>query len=608
MCGIVGYIGDRNIKEVLLNGLKKLEYRGYDSAGIAVINNKKIIVEKKEGKIENLENLLSNKHFSGDVGIGHTRWATHGKPSDINAHPHCSLNNTFAVVHNGIIENYLELKKDLEQKGYTFESDTDTEIIANLLDSYYSGDMLVTLQYLTQVVKGSYALGVISTLEPDRIYGCKKDSPLIIGVGNSENFIASDVPAILEYTKDVYYLGEHEIFVLEKDKVKIYNDDLVIQHKELKHVEWDAQSAQKNGYPHFMLKEINEQPTGIVDTIRGRLNSDDYNIMFKALSLSKEELEDITHMHIVACGTAYHAGSVGKFLIEKYARVPVQIDVASEFRYKNPILDDHSLLIVISQSGETADTLAALRLAKENNVRVIAVTNVMGSTISREADDVIYTQAGPEIAVASTKAYTTQLMCMTLLAVYLGELKGKLSKVQSKEIKKDLFNVSHCITTVIDNPKTKEIAKKYINQKNIFFLGRGLDMFTAMEGALKMKEISYIHSEAYTAGELKHGPIALIEKGKPIIALCTQNSVADKMLSNIEEIKSRGGSVLAITSSINTNIIDHCDDILLIPEINNDLTPMIAVVYLQILAYYVATYNKCDVDKPKNLAKSVTVE
>ena len=545
MCGIVGYIGDKRAGDILVEGLKKLEYRGYDSSGIAVYNKDKINVRKHKGRLDILEESLNNKAIEGNVGIGHTRWATHGEPSDLNSHPHCSEDGLIAIVHNGIIENYIDLKEYLIKKGYRFVSDTDTEVVAHLIRDLYDGDILQAVSEATKRLEGSYALAVMCKDEPEKLIAVRKDSPLIIGVGEKENFIASDIPAVLKYTRNIYLLDDDEISVITKDSIDIFDESGKKVGKQVLKVNWDAAGAEKSGYEHFMLKEIHEQPKALRDTIRGRLDVEKREIKLDDITITKEDLDSINKIYIVACGTAFYAGNVGKNIIEKYARIPVEVDIASEFRYRNPIIDDKTLLIAISQSGETADTLAAMRLAKEKGARVLAVTNVVGSTVSREASDVLYTWAGPEIAVASTKAYTTQIASMYLIGLLFGKLMGTMKDEEFERIANSLLNADKAIENVLKNEEEiKKVAYEHFKVHDVFFLGRGLDYFLSLEGSLKMKEISYIHSEAYQAGELKHGPIALVEEGTLIIAICTQSKVFEKMLSNMKEVKARGAYIV----------------------------------------------------------------
>jgi len=606
MCGIVGYIGSKNSVPILIEGLKKLEYRGYDSSGIAIINNKQLDILKCKGRLSMLEEKLADEKLSCTVGIGHTRWATHGEPSDVNSHPHISFRGHVAVVHNGIIENYLKLKEFLQSKGVEFLSETDTEIIAHLIEYYYEGNLVEAVFKAMAKLEGSYALGIISQEHPDEFVAVRKASPLIVGVGEGENFIASDIPAILEHTRNIYLLNDDELVVLKKDGVKIYNKDGEEINKEIYKVEWDVASAEKGGYEHFMLKEIFEQPKVIKDTINPRIKNGKPELEF---DLSKEELEGIEKIFIVACGTAYHAGMVGKYLIEKLARIPVEVDIASEFRYRNPVVNEKMLVIIVSQSGETADTLAALREAKKHGAKVVSVVNVVGSSIARESDNVLYTWAGPEIAVASTKAYTTQLSAMYLLAVDFALKKGTITQELASEIIEHLKLLPDKVAEVLEHrEKIQYFASNHYNAKDIFFLGRGLDYTVALEGSLKLKEISYIHSEAYAAGELKHGTIALIEKGTLVVALATQKELFDKMLSNIKEVKARGAVVLAVAQEGDTEIEKVADFVLYIPKIEDVLSSILTVIPLQLFAYYIAVQKGCDVDKPRNLAKSVTVE
>lgn len=608
MCGIVGYLGSKKASDVLVEGLSKLEYRGYDSAGVAVIENGTVTVQKCKGRLLNLEGILEGQQLNGNIGIGHTRWATHGAPSDLNSHPHTNETETIAVVHNGIIENYIILREWLMSEGYKFQSETDTEVIPHLVDYYYEGDLLEAVMKTIKRLEGSYAIGVICKDEPNKLVSVRKDSPLIVGVGEGENFIASDIPAVLNHTRDVYLLEDNEFVVLEEDKVTIYNTKKEVVNKEIYHVTWNADAAEKGGYEHFMLKEIHEQPKAIKDTLTSRVVKGQ-KINLDSITLTKEQIAEIDKIYIVACGTAYHAGVVGKNLIEKLAKIPVEIDVASEFRYREPLITEKTLMIVISQSGETADTLAALRLAKSENARVIGVTNVVGSAVSRESDDVLYTWAGPEVAVASTKAYVTQLIAMYIIALYLAESKESIRSTEIEKIKSELLNLSEKTVEVLnDKEKIKEFAKKICMDKDMYFLGRGLDYAVAMEGSLKLKEISYIHSEAYAAGELKHGPIALIEDDTTVIALATQEHLFDKMLSNIKEVKTRGAKVIAIAMEGHDVIEKTVDEAMYIPRVMPIVAPILSVIPLQLLSYYISIEKGCDVDKPRNLAKSVTVE
>ncbi|PJI08234.1 MULTISPECIES: glutamine--fructose-6-phosphate transaminase (isomerizing) [Clostridium] len=609
MCGIVGYVGNREATPLLIEGLKKLEYRGYDSAGVAVIDkDDKLGVVKVKGRLINLEEKLKINGLSGVVGIGHTRWATHGAPSELNSHPHLNAKKTIAVVHNGIIENYMELRKWLGEKGYKFITDTDTEVVPHLIDYYYKGDLVEAVMQAVKKLRGSYALGVVSTEDPDKLVAVRKDSPLIVGLKKGGNFIASDIPAVLNETRDVYFLEDNEIVVLTKDSVKILSKDGKEVKRDVYHVTWNADAAEKGGYDHFMLKEIFEQPkvTKATMTSRIALGKD---IVLDKINLTTEQIKSFSKIYIVACGTAYHAGLVGKYAIEKFAKIPVEVDIASEFRYRDPLIDEKTLMIVISQSGETADTLAAMRLAKDKGARVIAVTNVVGSTVSREAHDVLYTWAGPEIAVASTKAYTTQLVAMYIIALYLAQHMGTLPKDEIEELKKGLLELPEKEEEILKKTEIiKKYAEKVAKENDVFYLGRGFDYAVAMEGSLKLKEISYIHSEAYAGGELKHGPIALIEDGTVVIALAVQESLFEKMVSNIKEVKTRGAYVLSVAMEGNDPIEDTSDGVIYLPRVNPMLAPIMTVIPLQLLAYYIAIIKGCDVDKPRNLAKSVTVE
>lgn len=609
MCGIVGYVGNEDAVPILLEGLKKLEYRGYDSAGIAVIDeNGKMELTKCKGRLKNLESKLQKFPIAGNIGIGHTRWATHGEPSDLNAHPHNNAKNTISVVHNGIIENYIELRERLISKGYEFVSDTDTEVIPHLIDYYYNGNIVEAVMKAVSKLKGSYALGIVCSDEPDKVIAVRKDSPLIVGLGKNENFIASDVPAVLAHTRDVYFLNDNEFVVMTKDNVKVLNEYGEEIEKKPYHVTWDANAAEKDGFEHFMLKEIHQQPKAIKDTMTSRV-APHKPITLDKINITDEEIKNIDKLYIVACGTAYHAGIVGKYVIEKLAKIPVEVDIASEFRYRDPLISKNTLMIVISQSGETADTLAALRLAKSKGARVIAVTNVVGSSVSREADDVFYTWAGPEIAVASTKAYVTQLISMYIIALFFAEKRGTTSPCEIEKIKEEMMNLPEKAKKVLEN---KEAVQKFASNtymhKDIFYLGRGLDYAVALEGSLKLKEISYIHSEAYAGGELKHGPIALIENGTVVTALATQKDLFEKMVSNIKEVTTRGAHVLGVTMEGNTEMEKSADAVIYIPETLPILAPVLTIIPLQLYAYYVAVEKGCDVDKPRNLAKSVTVE
>lgn len=608
MCGIVGYVGEREAIEVLVNGLSKLEYRGYDSAGVAVIEDKQIKVKKCKGRLKNLEAKLKEKPLIGNIGIGHTRWATHGEPSDINSHPHSNETITISVVHNGIIENYAQLKQWLKDKGYKFSSETDTEVIPNLLDYYYAGDLLDAVIKVTSKLEGSYAIGVMCNNEPDKIVAVRKDSPLIVGVGKDEYFIASDIPAILNYTRDVYYLDDKEFVVLDKKGVNIYSEDREVINKDISHITWSVDAAEKDGYEDFMLKEIHEQPKAIRDTMKSRIVLNN-PINLDDIKLTKEDLDKIDRIYIVACGTAYNAGIIGKNVIEKLARISVETDIASEFRYKDPIITKDTLVIVLSQSGETADTLAVLRDSKAKGARTIAVTNVVGSSIAREAHNVLYTWAGPEIAVASTKAYVTQLIILYSIALHLADLRETISNEEIEKIKTEMLLLPDKVQRILDNKEEiQKFASKHYNEKDMYFLGRGMDYGVAMEAALKLKEISYIHSEAYAGGELKHGTIALIEKGIVVVALFTQEKLVDKMVSNIQEVLTRGAEVLGVMCEKDSYNKELIESKIIIPDTLDILTPVLSVVPLQLFAYYVSKARGLDVDKPRNLAKSVTVE
>ena len=608
MCGIVGYIGNDQAVPVLLQGLEKLEYRGYDSAGVAVFSEDGLKVVKSKGRLRVLSDLLDGgKALTGTLGIGHTRWATHGAPSDVNSHPQVSEGGRFAVVHNGIIENYLYLKQHLMRRGVQFVSETDTEVVAQMLEYYDKGDILETIEKVISKVEGSYALGIISADHPDCIYAVRKDSPLIIGIGQGENFIASDIPAILSKTREICRLKDNEIAELTRDGVKFYNADGEPVEKEIEHIEWDIEAAEKGGFEHFMMKEIFEQPKAVRDTITPRIRNG--HIVLDDITLTAEELRRFTKINIVACGTAYHVGVVAKYAFEELLRIPVEVDVASEFRYRDPILNENTLMIIISQSGETADTLAALREAKRAGCRVLSVVNVVGSTIATESDDVLYTWAGPEISVASTKAYSTQLAVIYLLALYIGEQLGKFTQEQLSAYIAALEKLPEQIDEMLKHKENIQFfASKYFNASDMYFIGRNVDYAASLEASLKLKEISYIHSEAYAAGELKHGPISLIEDGTLVIALATDARLFDKMMSNIKEVKARGARVLGVALEGNRAIYSEADDVILVPRMDDLFVVPAEIVPLQLFAYYVAKANGCAIDKPKNLAKSVTVE
>lgn len=609
MCGIVGYVGNAQAAPFLLDGMSKLEYRGYDSAGIAVYEKGKIRVEKCVGRLDALRHKLEGRMPEGSMGIGHTRWATHGRPSDRNSHPHTDESGDFVVVHNGIIENYLMLKEKLIAKGQKFSSDTDTEIVAHLFADFYEGDMEEAVKKVLKTIEGSYSLVFMCAAEPDKLICTKKDNPLIIGLGEGENFIASDIPAIIAKTRRTYIMSDGEIATVTKDGVWVQDINGTPITKKVFEVNWNAEAAEKGGFEHFMLKEIYEQPKAIKDTMRGRLAENGTEINFTELGWTPEDFTGISKIFIVACGTAYHAGIVGKYYLENLARIPVEVDIASEFRYRNPLVDANCLTIVISQSGETIDTLAALKEAKRLGSRTLAVTNVVGSSIAREADQVVYTYAGPEIAVASTKAYTTQLLVMLMLAVYVGRLRGTLDGNKADALAKGLHKVPEQLHDMLENvDQIKVFARHYGSSLDAFFLGRSLDYAVALEGALKLKEISYIHAEAYAAGELKHGTLALIVEGVPVIVLATQEDVYDKTVSNLQEVKAREAMVIAIALEGDDSIAKYADHVIYIPCADKELAPILAVLPLQLLAYYAALTRGCDVDKPRNLAKSVTVE
>ncbi len=608
MCGIVGYIGNRKAAPVILDGLSKLEYRGYDSAGMAVFDGEKIKIKKSAGRLKVLEELThGGATMPGKVGIGHTRWATHGAPSDINSHPHYNAEETIAVVHNGIIENYLPLKEKMISKGYQFVSDTDTEVLAHLIDYYYKGNPLEAITKVMHRVQGSYALGILFADHPDQIFAVRKDSPLIVGQNEDGCFIASDVPAILKHTRTVYFIENQEVVRLRADHMHFYTVDEEEIAKEPVTIDWDANAAEKGGYEHFMLKEMYEQPKTVIDTLRPRIK--DKDIVIEELGMSDEEIQALNKIFIVACGSAYHAGVTAKYVIEGIARIPVEVDLASEFRYRDPIFEDGTLVVVISQSGETADTLAALREAQKLGNKVLGIVNVVGSSIAREADNVMYTWAGPEIAVATTKAYSAQLIAIYLLAMKFGRVRGKLEDTTFSNMLNDLKRLPGQIEMLLSNKgRIQRFANRYVGAKDVFFIGRGIDHAISMEGSLKLKEISYIHSEAYAAGELKHGTISLIEEGTLVAAVATQDTLFRKTLSNMVEVKARGAFVLAVTNEGNTDIEKAADYVIYIPRTNQYFTNSLAMIPLQLFGYYVAVGKGCDVDKPRNLAKSVTVE
>ena len=608
MCGIVGYTGTQEAAPILLEGLKKLEYRGYDSAGIAVLNDNLIAVSKVTGRIANLcERTADGKNCPGTVGIGHTRWATHGAPTDTNAHPHMSNDGKFAVVHNGIIENYIALREELIQKGYRFESQTDTEVIVHLIEMYYTGDLKKAVIKTSARLQGSYALGVVCTDEPEKVYVAREASPLILGVGVGENYFASDVTALVSYTRNAIYLDDGEFAEITPDSITVFNPAGQPIEKKISRITWDIQSAEKGGYEHFMLKEIIEQPRAVKATIAPRIKDGD--IILDETELTADYLESINKIVITACGSAYYAGCAGKYAIEKLCRIPVQVELASELRYSDPLIDEHTLLIVLSQSGETADTIAAMKECKNRGAKTLAVVNVVGSTIANTADHTLYTWAGPEIAVATTKGYTTQVSVLYLLALYAAKKMNRIDDELYNNLLASLKALPKKIQEAIDiNSSIPTLARKYHGADSMFFIGRNTDYAVALEGALKMKEISYIHAESYAAGELKHGTIALIEEHQPVIALCCNEAIMEKTMSNIVEVKARGAEVLAVTFKENQKIVSLADDVIFVPKIETIFSAAVEIVPLQLLAYYVAKENGCDIDKPKNLAKSVTVE
>ena len=609
MCGIVGYVGSQQVAPILLDGLSKLEYRGYDSAGVAVYTGEQLEVVKAKGRLEILRNMLDGGHnLKGTIGIGHTRWATHGQPSDVNSHPHISSSGRFAIVHNGIIENYMQLKNRLMEKGVTFASETDSEVIAHLIEYYYNGDILDTVVMLQNSLEGSYALGILCLDHPDEIIAMRKDSPLIVGLGEGENFIASDIPAILSYTRDIYHLEEKEIVVMRADEVKVYDTSKELVDKEVFHVDWDVSAAEKGGYEHFMIKEIMEQPKALTDTIKPRIQ--DGEVVLDDITLTKDQLEKVDKILIVACGSAYHTGIVAKYVVEGLTRKPVEVDLASEFRYRDPILTENTLVVIISQSGETADTLAALRYAKKQGARTLSIVNVVGSTIARESDDVIYTWAGPEIAVATTKAYSTQLAVIYLLGLRFAHLLGTVGEEEYAGMVAQLRQLPAKVEEILsDTEKIQYYASIYFNHDSVFYIGRNIDYAVGLEGSLKLKEISYIHSEAYAAGELKHGTISLIEDGTLVVALASWGDLFDKLMSNVKEVKARGADVVGITTrSHGAELAKSVDSAIQIPDTHPMFLPSLEVVPMQLFAYYVALMRGCDIDKPRNLAKSVTVE
>jgi glucosamine--fructose-6-phosphate aminotransferase (isomerizing) len=609
MCGIVGYVGKKNAVEVVLRGLKKLEYRGYDSAGIAVVYDNVVYIRRSVGKLCNLKENIEKNPISSNIAIGHTRWATHGKPSENNAHPHTDATNSIVIVHNGIIENYADLKSQLKENLKDFKSETDTEVLAHLIKKYYKNDLFNAVKKSLSKVKGSYALAVICKDDPDTIICARQDVPLIIGIGTKENFIASDIPALLSYTRNMIFLEDGDIAKITKDKIIIVDKDGNEQNRQVKVIQWDPILAEKAGYKHFMLKEIFEQPRTIEDTLRGRIYPSEGKIHIEEVNLSKEDINNISNIYVVACGTSYHAGLVSKFLFENFAKIPTEVDIASEFRYRSPILNEKTLVIAISQSGETADTLAAIRLAKSKNCQTLAVCNVVDSSISRETNHVVYTHCGVEIGVASTKAFTGQLTALYILALDFASKRESLLQEDIKKYLQELWEVPVKIGELLKNAQEiNKIAKLFDRKKDFLYLGRHINYPIALEGALKLKEISYIHAEGYAAGEMKHGPIALIDEAIPVVVIATDSIVYAKIVSNIEEAKARGATIIAIASSNNNELSAKSDYVIYVPKTDEFVSSLISIVPLQLLAYYISVNLGCDVDQPRNLAKSVTVE
>ncbi len=609
MCGIVGYIGEKAAQPILLNGLKKLEYRGYDSAGLATIVKGRVSVRKQKGKISALSKLLKKKPLKGNIGVSHTRWATHGVPSQRNAHPHTDCSENIAVVHNGIIENYEDLKEQLIREGHAFKSDTDTEVVAHLIEKFYKDDIESAVRTALKLLKGSFALGVILSSHPEKLIAARLGSPLVIGLGKNENFIASDIPALLEYTKDILFIEDNELVVITKDKVAVSTLEGQTIKRAPASITWDAAQAEKAGYAHFMLKEIHEQPSVIEGIIQYRVSEKRDNAYFQELKINETVFTNIDKIRVVACGTAYHAGLTGKYLLESLSNIPVEVDVSSEFRYRKPIINNKTLVIAISQSGETADTLAGIREARNRGAKALSIVNALGSTMTRESDGVIYTHAGPEIGVASTKAYTAQLCVLALFGIYLGRLKGHLSAQKAKTLLAEMTALSEQAAGIINNHKIiQKIAASHHNKNCFLYLGRNVNYPNALEGALKLKELSYVHAEGYAAGEMKHGPIALIDKSMPVVCIAPKSATYDKMVSNVQEIKARGGVVISIATEGDRHIESHSDYVIYIPEVKELFSPILTVLPLQLLAYHIALKNKRDVDQPRNLAKSVTVE
>ena len=609
MCGIVGYIGAQSAAEILVEGLKRLEYRGYDSAGIAVANNGALDLRREVGKLRNLESQLVATPPSGSLGIGHTRWATHGRPTTFNAHPHTDTTGDLVVVHNGIIENFVHLKAELMGQGIAFKSDTDTEVVAHLIATYYQGDLLEAVFQALGRIEGTYAIAVIHKNNPDVMVGARNGSPLIVGIGESENFLASDIPAILNYTRQIVYLEDGHVAMVTRDAVQIFDHQRKAHDFNVTRIDWNLVAAEKAGYEHFMLKEIHEQPTSLSNVMAGRLAEREGRLYLDEIGVSPERLQQVRRISIVACGTAYYAGLVGKYLIENLARIPVEVDLASEFRYRDSVLGPETLVIALSQSGETADTLAAVKEAKRRGATVLGLINVIGSAIAREAHGNLYLHAGPEISVASTKAYTSMVAGFMLMALHLGLVRGKLSEEAAREHMQHLKQLPGLVSRILDNDRgIRELASRFTNRRDFLFLGRGLNYPTALEGALKLKEISYIHAEAYAAGELKHGPIALITNEMPVVAVATDCPTYDKVLSNIQEVKARDGIVIAVATEGNIAIQEHVDYTLYVPRCDEFLSPIVNVIPLQLLSYHIARLRGLDVDQPRNLAKSVTVE
>ncbi|HET6351334.1 MAG TPA: glutamine--fructose-6-phosphate transaminase (isomerizing) [Coriobacteriia bacterium] len=607
MCGIVGYVGPREATSVLLSGLARLEYRGYDSAGVAVLDDDDLVVARRVGKLVNLKNALDSSPIGGSVGIGHTRWATHGRPSEENAHPHVDCSGRLAVVHNGIIENFVELREELKANGHIIRSETDTELVAHLIESYYQGDLLDAFVKAVKRLDGAYALAVVHLDHPETVIATRQESPLIIGAGEGENIIASDIPAVLEYTRDIIALRDGDVAIVTADGVTV--QDMAGQPVEPEHihVEWDLDAAEKGGYEDFMLKEIHEQPKALRETLRGRMV--DGEIQFSELAMTTEQIAAIERVFVIACGTSYHAGIVAKSLIEGWARIPVEVQVSSEFRYNDPIVDDDTLVVAITQSGETADTLAGVREARERGAKVIAITNVVGSRVTRESDGCLYTHAGPEIGVAATKTFTAQIAALTVLALKLTQAKGSVAQERIEQLWQELNTIPDVVEAVLaDHSEIKECAQAFVDATSSLFLGRGVGVPVAMEGALKLKEISYIHAEAYPAGEMKHGPIALITEDMPIVVVATQGHTYEKVVSNIQEVRARGAAVIAVATSGDDDIRSHTEHVLHVPRTSEALSAIPASVPLQLLAYYIAKARGCNVDQPRNLAKSVTVE